>query len=124
MLSVGIDLIEIERIKKSLKNDRFVKRVYGAGEIEELSAKNHPAQSYAAAFSAKEAFAKAIRTGIVGFSLSEVELLHTESGAPYLAFSGRAAEIVEKSGLHFTVSVTHAEHYASAAVLAYGKEFL
>lgn len=118
MLSVGIDLIEINRIKQSIENQRFISRVFGEQERLELLRKHNNIQSFAAAFAAKEAFAKALGTGIRGFSLNEVELLHDELGAPYLKLSGNAQKIAEQKGLRFSVSVTHTDNYAAAVVIA------
>ena len=116
---IGIDSIEIERIKKSIEKDSFVKRVYGAAELEELKKKNMPAQSAAACFCAKEAFSKAIGTGVTGFNLNEVETLHDEKGKPFLVFSGEAKKIVDESGLSFDISITHTDTVATAAVIAF-----
>lgn len=118
MLSVGIDLVEIGRIEKSVGSQRFVERVYGKSERAEFARRPNCASSMAAAFAAKEAFSKAIGTGIRGFSLREVELLHDTLGAPYLFLSGKAADIAAGRSLRFCVSVTHTEHYASAVVIA------
>ncbi|HHW46515.1 MAG TPA: holo-ACP synthase [Clostridiales bacterium] len=118
MLSVGIDLIEIDRIKQSVENQKFISRVFGEHEQFELLRKQNNIQSYAAAFAAKEAFAKALGTGFRGFSLNEIELLHDELGAPYLKLSGRALEIAEEKRLRFSVSVTHTDNYAAAVVVA------
>ena len=116
---IGIDSVEIERIKKSIEKDSFVKRVYGAGELEELKKRKMPAQSAAACFCAKEAFSKAIGTGVTGFNLNEVETLHDEKGKPFLVFSGTAKKIVDESGLSFDISITHTDTVATAVVIAF-----
>ena len=120
MLSNGIDLIEIERIEKALGHDGFCTRVYSPRELEELQSKR--AESYAAAFCAKEAFSKAVGTGISGFSFVEVEVLHDERGKPYLSLSGRAKAIADEMNLGFALSITHTREYAAAVVTAYTKE--
>jgi len=119
MLSVGIDMIEIDRVAESIKKPGFIKRVFGPNELAELQARGFPAQSAAAAFAAKEAFLKALQTGLSGFSLCEIELLHKETGAPYLHLSGNAKHICEERGLQFTVSVTHTKTTAAAAVVVF-----
>jgi holo-[acyl-carrier protein] synthase len=117
MLLVGIDLVEISRIKKSIQNPRFCGRVLGVTEYSQLEMRGFPVQSIAASFSAKEAFAKALGTGIRGFSLDEVELLRDSSGRPDLKLSGRALEIADARKLRFSVSVTHTKEYAAAVVI-------
>lgn len=98
----------------------FLKKFYGERELAELEKRGVPAQSVAAAFAAKEAFSKALGTGISGFSLREVELLHEDSGKPYLFLSGSAKELAGK--LSFDVSVTHTDALASATVIAWEEE--
>ena len=120
MISNGIDLIEIKRIEQALKKEGFKSRVYGDNELRELEHKK--AESYAAAFCAKEAFSKAAGTGLSGFSFKEVEVLHDERGKPYFCLSGSAKELADKLNLDFSLSLTHTEAYAAAMVTAYTKE--
>ena len=116
MFSVGTDLIEIDRIEKAMENPRFMQRVFGEAERMELEKRRFAPQSAAAAFAAKEAFSKAVGTGISGFSLCEVQLLHNQDGAPFLKLSGKA---LEKFGhWHFSVSLTHVKTLAQAVVIA------
>jgi len=117
MYKIGTDMVEIKRIAKSIKNDLFIKRVFGSSEIFELQ--KRPVESYASAFAIKEAFGKALGTGVRGFKLNEVELLHNNLGAPYLHFTGNAKKIVDQTGLTFTVSITHTKDIACATVFAY-----
>ena len=121
MLSVGIDLVEISRIRRSLENPRFLARVYGGEELAAHRIRKGRDESLAAAFAAKEAFSKALGTGVRGFSLPEVQVLHDALGAPYLSLSGRAAELAAEKNLEFSLSLTHTDQYASAVVVAYGK---
>lgn len=120
-MAIGIDSIEIDSIEKSIKSERFVKRVYGAAELAELElcADTGKAQRYAALFAAKEAFSKALGTGIRGFSLTEVEVLHEENGKPYLHLSGNAKELAQKTGCNFEISITHTKSVATAIVIGY-----
>lgn len=122
MLFTGIDLTEIERIKKSCQNPRFIARVFSATEQKYFASKPNPYPSMAAAFAAKEAFSKAIGTGIRNFALAEVSVEHDLLGAPYLTFSGNAAEIVRKRKLSFSLSLTHTDTIAAAFVVAMEKE--
>ena len=118
-MRIGLDMVEISRMAGCLESTHFIERVFGAREREELTARRFAPQSAAAAFAAKEAFAKAMGTGIRGFSLVEVELLHDELGAPYLALSGRAQRMAHTRGLtQFCVSLTHTKELAAAVVVA------
>ncbi len=117
MLLAGIDLVEIKRIKKSMENPRFLLRILGPSEYAQLELRGFPVQSVAASFSAKEAFSKALGTGMRGFSLGEVELLREENGRPYFQLRGSALKIVQKRKIVLQVSVTHTKEYASAVVI-------
>ena len=88
MPSVGIDLIEIDRIKNSMKRGSFLKRIFGKNEYTELEKRNFLPQSVAVNFCAKEAFLKAIGKGLGEIDLAEIELLRKKSGQPYLKLSG------------------------------------
>ncbi len=118
MIRNGIDSIEISRIERSLETEGFKRRVYGSEELKELE--NKKAESFAGAFCAKEAFSKALGTGIRGFSLCEVQVLHDGYGAPYLSLSGNAEKIAREKGFEFSLSITHTDTVATASVIAYG----
>ncbi len=117
MLLTGFDLVEIDRIRAAMQRPRFCRRVLGEEEYRQLSLRGFPCQSVAASFCAKEAFGKALGTGISGFALAEVQLLRRENGSPYLVFNGRALHMVQKSNADFSVSVTHTRLYAAAVVI-------
>lgn len=119
-MQVGIDTVEIKRIESLVQNkERFLERVFSEKEQEEFIKRNNKTEHIAAAFCAKEAFSKALGTGISGFNLNEVSLLHKENGKPYLEFSGKALKIVEESKLSFDVSITHTNSLATAVVIAF-----
>ncbi|MBQ1433365.1 MAG: holo-ACP synthase [Ruminococcus sp.] len=120
--SVGTDLIEIERIRKSCERQNFVDTVFSAAEQKLFADKKDPAPSMAANWAAKEAFAKALGTGVRGFRLNEVSVLRDGLGCPYLELLGSARDISEERGLDFSVSLTHTKDYASATVIAFKKE--
>ena len=120
--SVGTDLIEIERIRKSCERQNFVDTVFSAAEQKLFADKKDPAPSMAANWAAKEAFAKALGTGVRGFRLNEVSVLRDRLGCPYLELEGSAKDISEERGLDFSVSLTHTKDYASATVIAFKKE--
>ena len=111
-MRVGTDIIEVGRVKKSLEIKGFKEKVYSPAELEFLK---RP-ESFAGNFAAKEAFSKALGTGVRGFSLNEVSVLRDSLGAPYLELSGKAAK-----GLSFTVSISHTKDTAVAVVIAYGE---
>lgn len=116
---IGVDLCEVARLEKSLQSESFCRRVFAPAERAWLEAlpPARRAQSAAANFAAKEAFLKAVGTGLAGFALDELAVLRGESGAPYYAFSGAAAAWMEKNALRAHLSLTHEAGLACAFVV-------
>ncbi len=114
-MRVGIDSVEIKRVAKAIEKPAFVKRVYSDEEIELLNGRR--AESYAGNFAAKEAFSKALGTGMAGLKWNDISVLRDEKGAPYLKLKDTAEKAAK--GLNFTVSITHTEFTATAIVIAY-----
>jgi holo-[acyl-carrier protein] synthase len=117
----GIDLIEIARIEDSVERfgQRFLDRIFTAGEQAYCLRKRKAAESLAARFAAKEAAAKALGTGIShGVSWREIEVVRALSGKPDLRFHGRAAQIAERLGVaNAALSLTHSSGMAMASVV-------
>lgn len=124
MFTVGIDSAAIDCVANMLQNPSFLRRVYGEREQQELQKNGMPAQSAAACFAAKEAFGKAMGTGISGFALCDVQLLHEESGKPYLALSGDALALAQQNDCTLLVSVTHEENLATVVVFGVPRAFV
>lgn len=115
----GIDIVEIKRIKEAMQKDGFLERFFAGSEIEYFKSRKFAAESVAANFAAKEAFSKALGTGVRGFLLREVEILRDELGKPHIALSGAAKELTNDAGIiGLYVSVSHSEEYAVAQVIA------
>src|ERR1700733_16047594 len=92
VIGLGTDLIEIERIERSVARfgERFLERVFTPGEIAYCYAKKTSAESLAARFAAKEAGAKALGTGTSrGVSWKEIEVTREMGQRPMLHFRGR-----------------------------------
>ena len=122
MIGLGTDLIEIERIERSVERfgERFLERVFTPGEIAYCYAKKASAESLAARFAAKEAGAKALGTGISrGVSWKEFEVRRQPGQRPELHLSGRAAEIAAALGVRrVSLSLTHSRAMSMAVVVA------
>ena len=116
-MSVGVDSVEIARIAACLERERFLQRVYSQTERRALEKRGMPAQTAAGYFAAKEAFAKALGTGIRGFSLSEVSVGYGSLGEPRLVLSGRAKRLA--GWRRFALSITHTKTTATAIVVSY-----
>lgn len=117
-LTVGTDIEEITRFEAILANRRIMKRCFSEQERSYFESRGRgAAESAAAAYCAKEAFGKAVGTGITVSMLGELELLHDSAGAPYLQLHGKLAE--QYADFHLSVSLSHSANYAVATVLAY-----
>ena len=112
-------MVEIERIKKSAENEKFLSKIFAQEELDYALKKKNSAESLAAFFAAKEAFVKAMGSGFRGFSPKEIYIIHDENGKPLLRFSGKAAEKIKESNLSFDVSLTHTDATAAAVVIAF-----
>jgi holo-[acyl-carrier protein] synthase len=114
----GVDIIEIERIRKSIDDlERFKDRVFTKGEIDYCEKRNRAKyESYAARFAAKEAVLKAFGTGMTGkLDWRQVEILNNDKGKPYVVLSGNAREIYGAiGGKSIDISISHCEEYAIA----------
>lgn len=124
ILGLGTDLIEIARVQASLDRfgERFMARVFTAGEIEYCLRRKQSAESFAARFAAKEAGAKALGTGISrGVSWKEIEVRRLPGERPTLHWSGRAEERARAMGVKQTsLSLTHGRELAMAVVTVEG----
>ena len=123
VIGLGTDMIEIERIRKSLARfgPAFLGRVYTPGEIAYCQRKRRNAdESFAARFAAKEAGAKALGTGISrGVSWREFEVVRQAGQRPELHLSGRAAAIAGELGIRrVSLSLSHSRELAIAVVVA------
>lgn len=121
MLRTGVDLIEIERIRKAIgrHGDRFLERIFTPDEVLQSCGR---LESLAGKFAAKEAAAKALGTGVwrngIGWLDFEVRK-DPESGAPELLLHRAAAARAERLGLsQWSVSISHDRSRAVAFVVA------
>ena len=122
IFGTGIDIIEIDRIKKSLErySPRFENKVFTDGEINYCQSQADPGKHFAARFAVKEAVSKSLGTGIsndVGFK--DIEVVNNESGKPTVKMAGRGKLLFEKLNLKsIHISISHDRHYAIAHAIA------
>ena len=97
IFGIGTDIVSIVRIKKSIKNKRFVTRVYNVKEISKCKNLIKSEHCFAKRFAAKEAFSKALGTGISnGINLNEIIVKNNNSGKPYFNFEGNTKKLLKK----------------------------
>lgn len=110
---IGLDIIEIERVAKAIaRTDKFKNRILTDREIAlfENYSPSRKVEFLAGRFAAKEAFSKAMGTGIgTECKLHDIEILRGDAGNPILYFKGKL--------VNGFVSITHAKQYAAAQVI-------
>ena len=124
IIGIGIDLIEIRRVKMAMERPLFVRRVFTPGEQAYCNSRGRQsAASYAARFAGKEAVMKALGTGLAGGTWQDIEILPDGKGRPIVTLTGGFAALAEKMGVRrIFISLTHAQEYAAADVLLWGDE--
>ena len=94
---IGTDIANINRIKKSLKNKKFISRLFNKNEIKKCNNQINKANCYAKRFAAKEAFSKAMGTGIAkGMNFNEISVHNIKSGKPSIRLLGNTRKMVKK----------------------------
>jgi holo-[acyl-carrier protein] synthase len=119
IIGTGIDIVRIDRMKKWIVRPLLMERYFHEKEIENSRLKGAgSAMFFAARFAAKEAFGKALGTGLMGISLKEIHLENTTHGKPIINLYGKAKEAFEKTGgTKIHVSLTHETDNALAIVI-------
>jgi holo-[acyl-carrier protein] synthase len=119
-MKVGVDIIEIERIRRALRRERFRQRCFTDAEREYCDSRADPAQSYAARFAGKEAVGKALGCG-VNFTWKDVEIVGRPK--PSVRLSGRTAVFAEKVNAGaIDLSMTHSLEIAAAVCVVQPRE--
>lgn len=116
-MNIGIDIIEIERIKKIIERNKFfLNKIFCIDEIEQIFLKKNVFESIAARYCAKESFFKCIGAGIEKMSdFRMIKILNNQNGQPKIFLYGDFKKKYEKS--EFKVSLSHCQKYACAVVL-------
>jgi holo-[acyl-carrier protein] synthase len=124
VLGVGVDVIEVVRMRRALERfgERFEARVFTDGELSACSGRGDRTLALAARFAAKEACLKALGTGWArGLALHQIEVVRDAAGRPSLRLYGRAAEEAASLGVKAShVSLSHQATVAVAVVVLEG----
>ncbi len=116
-LWTGVDSVEIERIAKSMERKGFLERYFAPEELEYFVLRGNAPQTVAGHFAAKEAFSKAMGTGLRGFELREVGIIRDSLGRPEYHLTGKARELCGRRRL--SLSITHTRDTATAFAVAW-----
>lgn len=107
-MNIGIDIVEVGRIQKLIRDKGFLARVFTDKEIAYCQGKRNRAQHYAVRFAAKEAVFKALGSGAV--ALKSIGIKNLPSGKPEVYIRGKRSRTID-------VSLTHTADYAAAVAI-------
>lgn len=107
---IGIDIVDIKRIKKLVESTSFLKRFFTPDEIKYCQAGRNKFERIAARFAAKEAVIKA--TGLKNLPLKDIALIKDKTGKPSIKIKNK-----KYSNLNVLISLSHTTDYACASVV-------
>lgn len=128
ILGTGIDIVENHRFEKMLveNKEEFFLRIFTENErnyCNKFKRNQIKAQHYAARFAAKEAFVKALGTGIRNLRLKDLNVKRDSLGAPYFEISDNVGMMIKDKGImKIHLSISHSDNYSIAMVTLEGRE--
>lgn len=129
VVGVGLDLVEVERIRRLLRRtrERLVGRLLSAAEYDELKRRRLPEDGEAAfvagRFAAKEAVGKALGTGVGRLGWTNISITGGPDGQPACSLGGRAFSVARRRDVdRVLVSITHTGGFVAAFAVALGRE--
>ena len=119
---IGVDIVKVGRFKKWIEDPGLAARFFHPDELSVLKKDAASAcQSLAVRFAAKEAFGKALGTGLKGLILKDICVKQNPFGKPTLTLFGTARKRFENSGAkNIHISLSHEDEYAVACVVLEG----
>jgi len=120
MIGVGVDVVDIERFRRSLERTPSVRtRLFTEAELASLSGRADDVPGLAARFAAREASMKALGLGLGAFGFHDVSVVRATNGAPSLLVVGTALELATNAGVErWHLSLSHGDSVAIAQVVA------
>ncbi len=121
IFGIGTDIVKTSRIKNLLKNEKYIKRLFNENEIFKCRKLNNSINCFAKRFAAKEAFSKALGTGISkGINFNEIIVHNDRNGKPFIKLINQTKKIVKKkikkNNYKISLSLTDEDSYAVAFV--------
>ncbi len=124
-IRTGIDIVGNKRVERLLLNKRssFYRRIFTEAEQDYLEMRNHNPLTAAGMFAAKEAVSKLLGTGIGPISWKDIEILHENSGRPYINPSPVLFSVMKKMGVEsIEISISNEDEFSIAIASALHKE--
>jgi holo-[acyl-carrier protein] synthase len=122
IVGTGIDIQEIKQIKDIYirKEEKVLRKVFTDAEIQYCEKHKEPFKHYAARWAIKEAYVKAMGTGIAkGHTLKDIETINLASGKPEVKLYGKIKKECDRLGVVSFVSLSHSGDYAVGQVILY-----
>ena len=118
----GVDIVDNLRIKKAIKNDNFIKRIYSNSEIKDSKKNRNKVNFFAKRFAAKEAFVKALGTGLSDkITLKDISVINDKLGKPSFFISKKIKTLIKKqfmiNSFNFFLSIADEKKYSIAFVV-------
>ena len=119
ILGIGVDIIKNNRIRNSLKNNKFINRIYSAKELELSKQTKDKVAFFSKRFAAKEAFSKALGTGFrSGLEFKDIEIINDIDGKPQYVKNKKITKIVKKKfkikNFNSFLSISDEKDYSTA----------
>ena len=111
--------VDMPHMRKTIKNPRFLSRVYSPQEIKLLMSKNFSPYATAEMYCAKIAFKKAMGVSFNGCSIQEISVLTDYSGSYYLSLSGNTKKVFELKQSRINISCSHSKNLAMSTIVFY-----
>ena len=122
ILGVGVDIVENVRIKKLLKDKKFIERIFSKSEILISNKMNDNILYYSKRYAAKEAFSKSVGTGFRNnLNFKDISIINNKMGKPSFFITDKIKKIVKKqfktSNFNFLLSISDEKKYSIAFVI-------
>ena len=122
ILGTGVDIVDNLRIKKSLKNSKFINRIFSTFEIENSENFKDKISYYSKRFAAKEAFSKSIGTGFRdNLNFIDISVINDKLGKPSFSITDKVKTMIKKrfkiSSFNFFLSISDEKKYSVAYVI-------
>ena len=121
IFGIGTDIVKVKRLRKLINKKTFLYRLFHYNEVLRCNRTKNSLNCFAKRFAAKEAFSKALGTGISkGLSFNEIIVLNEKNGKPFIKLIDKTKKIVErkikKKKFKISLSLTDEGSYAVAFV--------
>lgn len=118
IVGIGVDIVQIDRFSSWIENPALIKRFFGEEELRGLKERKDYTHALAVRFAAKEAFGKALGSGLRNIVLKDVQVIQNDQGRPSFYLTGTAQKLFYDSGATQShLSLSHDGNYGVAYVI-------